>query len=225
MVGTVPLDDGVVCLRPWTDADAHWYAAAVTRDTSIQRFTSEPADLTPERVRAALADLAERGDEAGFVVCDVATGERLGNIAASRTGEISYWLAATARGRGAATRALRLISAWAQDRWPGTDLLIWTHPGNTASQRVAERAGYRRNPALDRPRRVRGVEWDMLAYRLAAEPVTVEVPGVGRVHAGADDRGSTDGRTPSTSDDPEADRVSDPPERRVGRGGPPPGEG
>lgn len=49
-----------------------------------------------------------------------------------------------------------------------TEMRLWTHAGNTASRRVAERAGYSRHPQLDRPRRVKGERWDTVAYRLPA---------------------------------------------------------
>jgi RimJ/RimL family protein N-acetyltransferase len=108
-----PLLDQLVMLPDWRGDDADWYAAAV-RDPEIQRFTSEREDLTAEQVRMAIADLHGRWDQVGFAICDAMTGERLGNIALSRTGlfgEVSYWVAAQARGRGVATAALRLMSA------------------------------------------------------------------------------------------------------------------
>jgi RimJ/RimL family protein N-acetyltransferase len=45
-----------------------------------------------------------------------------------------------ARGRGIATRALVLICEWAEQR----PIHLTTHPENLASQRVAEKAGFRR---------------------------------------------------------------------------------
>jgi hypothetical protein len=43
------LDDGFVSLRPCADGDAEWYAQS-TRDTEIQRFTTNPSTLSPEQV-------------------------------------------------------------------------------------------------------------------------------------------------------------------------------
>jgi RimJ/RimL family protein N-acetyltransferase len=54
MIELPPLLDERVVLRAWKEDDADWYAAAV-RDPEIQRFTSEPEDLTAEQVRAGLA--------------------------------------------------------------------------------------------------------------------------------------------------------------------------
>ena len=85
-----------VTLRRWSESDADWYAAS-TRDPLIQRFTTESADLTADEVRAAIrALLASDNPYAGLAITDSATGERLGNIAVTREGEVSYWLAESA---------------------------------------------------------------------------------------------------------------------------------
>ena len=59
-----------------------------------------------------------------------------------------YWPAAPARGRGSATRALRLLSRWAFDTLGLARLELTCGPDNTASQRVAERAGFVREGML-----------------------------------------------------------------------------
>jgi RimJ/RimL family protein N-acetyltransferase len=167
------MTDGVVALRAWDEADAGWYAEA-SRDAEIQRFTTESPTLTADEVRAAIRALPGQVDAVGFVACDAATGERLGNVALRHEGsigEVSYWVAAPARGRGVATRALRLVSAWALAELALSEIRLWTHAGNAASRRVAERAGYRRAPDQDRRRTVKGAVWDTVGYRL--------LPGVG----------------------------------------------
>lgn len=165
------LSDGVVRLRAWTATDAAWYAQVATSDELIQRFTSEPSQLSAEQVQAAIAGLADKGDLVGLVICDEAGGERLGNIGLSHAdgiGQVSYWLAAQARGRGVATRALRLLSTWAWQNLPVDELRLWTHADNVASQRVAQRAGYVRQPEYDQTRMVRSEVWQTLGYRLPA---------------------------------------------------------
>lgn len=165
------MTDGVIRLRAWQPADAEWYADAVTGDETIQRYTSEPATLTADDVRQALTDLAERWNAPAFLICDATTGERLGNIALVHDdgiGHVSYWLAATARGRGAATRALRLVSRWAFARRGLQELRLWTHVDNVASRQVAERAGYHRDPARDGQKQIKGATWQTVAYILPA---------------------------------------------------------
>lgn len=172
-MGEPALADDVIQLRPWRLTDAEWYVDAAM-DATIQQFTSEPPTLTAEDVRGAIAGLAERaGSTAGFVICDAVTGERLGNIGLvheAGVAEVSYWLAAGARGRGVATRALRLISRWAFDRIGLAELRLWTHVDNLASRKVAERAGYHRSPGHDRERQVKGANWQTVGYTLSSTP-------------------------------------------------------
>lgn len=61
--------------------------------------------------------------------------------------EIGYDLAASARGNGYATEALRALSAWAAARDDVTTVCAKTDPANTASQAVLTRAGFTRVPA------------------------------------------------------------------------------
>ena len=59
--------------------------------------------------------------------------------------EIGYDLAASQRGRGYATEAVAVISAFALDQ-PEVDVVVaHTEPGNTASQAVVVRAGFVRD--------------------------------------------------------------------------------
>jgi RimJ/RimL family protein N-acetyltransferase len=57
-------------------------------------------------------------------------------------------MAATARGRGVCTRALRLLSRHALDHLGLQRLQLVADPDNVASQRVAEKAGFRREGVL-----------------------------------------------------------------------------
>src|SRR6516164_6494153 len=158
------LDDGVVRLREWADDDSAWYADSV-RDPLIQRFTTESAMLDAGQVLAAIGRLRTAGDAEGFVICDAVTGERLGNIALrhdGRAGDVSYWVAAQARGRGVAARALALFSSWCFQVVGLEELWLRTHRENIASQRAALRAGYRRDPGRDGSVEVKGAVWPML---------------------------------------------------------------
>ena len=67
---------------------------------------------------------------------------------ANRRGIIGYWMGAPARGRGVCTRALRLLSGWAFEELELGRLELVTDPDNLASQRVAEKAGFRREGVL-----------------------------------------------------------------------------
>jgi len=63
-------------------------------------------------------------------------------------GDVGYWLLAQARGRGYATRALRLLALWAISDVGVARAQLWVATDNIRSQRVAERAGFRREGVL-----------------------------------------------------------------------------
>ena len=162
----------MVRLREWADDDSDWYAASV-RDPLIQRFTTESPALDAGQVLAAIVRLRTAGDAEGFVICDAVTGRRLGNIALrhnGRAGEVSYWVAAEARGRRVATRGLALFSSWCFHALGLEELWLLTHWANVASQRAARRAGYQRDPGRDTSREVKGAVWPMLGYALRRPP-------------------------------------------------------
>jgi len=162
------LDDGVVRLREWADDDAAWYAESV-RDPLIQLFTTESPALDAGQVLAAIIELRASDTDAGFIVCDAVTGARLGNIAVrhdGQSGEVSYWIAAEARGRGVATRALAMFSTWSFQAVGLHELWLQVHRDNIASQQVALHAGYRREPGRDTSQKSKGTDWPMLGFAL-----------------------------------------------------------
>lgn len=170
MVPDERLADECVRLREWRAADAEWYAVE-SRDEEIQRFTTEPPTLSEDDVARAIARLAELPDSVGFVVTDARTGRRQGNIALylkDGVGHVSYWIAAEARGQGAATRAVRILSRWAFAVFAIVELCLETRVDNLASRRVAEKAGFVRDERRDRVREVKGERWQMVAYSLTA---------------------------------------------------------
>jgi RimJ/RimL family protein N-acetyltransferase len=161
------LDDGVVRLRPWRVEEADWYVAQAA-DPEIQRFTTEPPDLDPAAVRAAIEDMLASRAYAGLVITDAVTGQLLGNAGLAPgpeagVGEVSYWVAAGARGRAVATRAVRLMVALA---WECGMHRVQLHAraDNAGSQRVAERAGFRRERTEPAARVVKGESWDIVWY-------------------------------------------------------------
>jgi RimJ/RimL family protein N-acetyltransferase len=143
----VQLDDGVVALRAWAPGDADAVFAAC-QDPEIARFVPIPQPYTEAIARSFVARRRadwDGDDERSFAITDAVTGDVLGAIArhrrAEHRAEFGYWLAPSARGRGAATRALRLIAAWSLAEG-FVRLELFTHPDNTASAAVAQRAGF-----------------------------------------------------------------------------------
>jgi ribosomal-protein-alanine N-acetyltransferase len=165
----VPLTDGTVTLLPWRSEHAQWYVEQSV-DADIQRFTNEPPDLDAAAVRGAIEEMHRTRAHAGMVITDAVTGKLLGNAGLAPgddgdTGKIAYWVAAGARGRGAASRAVRLLTDWAWECGLRR-VELWAHVDNVASQRVAERAGLRRERVEPAGRVVKGETWDIVWYGL-----------------------------------------------------------
>ena len=71
--------------------------------------------------------------------------EETGRIGERETAEVGYWTAVAARGRGIAPAAVRAVTDWVFDAFAGASLrqIMLVHDvGNSASCRVAEKAGY-----------------------------------------------------------------------------------
>ena len=142
-----------VRLRPLRPEDAPAiYAACV--DTETQRFTMslpEPYRLEDaEEFVALVGDWAREGIEQAFAIVEPPADDWCGTIGI-RFGErpsVGYMVAPGARGRGLATRALRVAARWAVAEAGVERLELTTHPENVASQRVAEKAGFVREGLL-----------------------------------------------------------------------------
>ena len=175
-----PLTDGTVILRPPRDADAPAIAAAC-RDPEIARWIPVPIPYRLEDARAFVAFAAKAwssGRERTFVIEDAASRALVGSIAIHRGPDepgkaaVGYWLAPEARGRGAATRAVRLVVHWAFTVEPSlVRMELLTLVGNEASGRVALRAGFAREGVLRRYLPFRGELVDAVMFaRLRDDP-------------------------------------------------------
>jgi RimJ/RimL family protein N-acetyltransferase len=133
-----------ILLRPPLAEDVDAIVAACS-DDEIVRFI--PMMPTPyERSDAEWwVDQCERawqdGDACPFAIVDPARRASWARSSFARQTVRSGTGSPTMpRGRGMATRALRLVCEWRSQR----PLNLVTHPSNLASQRVAEKAGFRR---------------------------------------------------------------------------------
>jgi RimJ/RimL family protein N-acetyltransferase len=142
-----PLTDGVITLRAKgrQDLDA---LVAICQDPAISRWTRVPSPYTREDAEfwIAAAELDMQADRAINWLAVDAQDEVVASIAVqgirAGAGEIGYWVAAPARGRGVATRAVRLAARWALEELGLDRLEIRTHEDNLASQGVARAAGF-----------------------------------------------------------------------------------
>lgn len=146
---------GLVLRRPDAD-DVPWITAACS-DRELSRYIPGiPYPYSQSDARAFIEHVGQgwaEGTSAAFVIADAATGDGWGTIglhlypADAELAEVGYWLRREARGRGAATTAVRLVSGWAFGLGVRRLNLI-TAPENAPSQRVAEGAGFTREGLL-----------------------------------------------------------------------------
>jgi RimJ/RimL family protein N-acetyltransferase len=123
---------------------------ALAQDPDVQRNTYVPSPPPADFGRAWVKryELGRKeGTREGFAIVDAEDGSFLGIAVAVRIdeeaneAELGYILAPEARGRGAATEALRQLTAWGFAR--GLQRLeLRGDAENEASRRVAERCGY-----------------------------------------------------------------------------------
>ncbi|SCE71359.1 GNAT family N-acetyltransferase [Micromonospora mirobrigensis] len=145
------LTDGVVTLRRLAPADADGvHRLSTLPEVVASSVPPVPPDRAAIERRCRLAEshwLA--GESADLAILDAVSGEVVGvcklryDEPPTGQGMLGYSMLPEARGRGLATRAVRLVAEWAF----GVGLArLWagTRPENVASQRVLERVGFRR---------------------------------------------------------------------------------
>jgi [ribosomal protein S5]-alanine N-acetyltransferase len=146
------LHDDVIALRPPVVSDVDAITAAV-QDPDIPAFTMVPTPYTAADAVSWVEGTATSwrdGTAAPFVIVDRTTGKLLGAIGVhnpdEKTGraEVGYWVLASARGRGVASRALGLVAGWALDTVGLARLEALVFVENERSHRVAARAGFAR---------------------------------------------------------------------------------
>ena len=157
----VTLSDDIVILRPWSRDDA-WFIAGASADPAIQRYSvphdrrGDPtpplsittAEATIDEFAANWRAFAATGTPSGvaFAITDARSGEVAGMCGVDDwsnedVAQIGYWLAANARGRGYATRAVILLTRWLF-ALGAARVFLTIVAGNEASVAVARRAGF-----------------------------------------------------------------------------------
>jgi RimJ/RimL family protein N-acetyltransferase len=175
----IPLPDSPLCaaglqLRPLTAGDFAAVRDAREHPASVSFVNPLPAADGDALVE--LTDDARRADKRlHLAITDLPETEYLGEIALilrtaeageSGTGEIAYVVAPHARGRGVATTALRLLSAWGLTALRLERLQLSIPPDDAASHRVADKAGFRYEGILRSTKVIRGERIDSAMYSL-----------------------------------------------------------
>jgi RimJ/RimL family protein N-acetyltransferase len=128
--------------------------AAACRDPEIPRWIPfVPSPYMDEDAENYVRECITAGEERRpFAIVEPDSDRLLGaidmRVSPIRNGHIGYWVVAEARGRGVCTSALRALSRWALDELELGRLELVTDPDNVASQRVAEKVGFRREGVL-----------------------------------------------------------------------------
>lgn len=173
--GTI-IGDGDVRIRPYAveDADAVWRAVRESLAELRPWMPWAHPGYTVSESRAWLetqvaAFQARTAFEFAIVSRD---GRYLGGCGLNqvdsqhRRANLGYWVRSTATRRGIATAAVGLLSAWAFDATDLNRLEILAATDNVISQKVAERAGARREGTLRSRILVEGRSQDAVVFSL-----------------------------------------------------------
>jgi ribosomal-protein-alanine N-acetyltransferase len=145
------LQDGTVHIREWRMTDLDCVREAGT-DPRIPEGTTVPAVWSPDEGRAFIERQWSRqtsGEGVSLAIADAADDaddRAIGLIILSKRPQpdsfgVGYWMVPSARRRGAATGAVRLLTDWALTMGVRR-VEAWVEPDNLASQRVLLAAGF-----------------------------------------------------------------------------------
>ncbi|MFE1320040.1 GNAT family N-acetyltransferase [Kitasatospora phosalacinea] len=162
-------------LRPFNSEDADATRIACS-DELTQQWLPLPAPYTIEHATSWCTEVSHRlrtsGDGIHFAVTDAGSGQLLGTVGLKKTdwpaqvSEVGYWSAPWARGRGMTAEATRALGEWLLGEQGFQRLQLLAATGNTASQRVAEKAGFQREGILRNAGYVHGGRVDLFVFSL-----------------------------------------------------------
>ncbi len=165
-----PLRDGEVTLLH-VDGSVPALLVAASNDPEITRWTQVPHGMTLLDAGLATVGWVGSGSAVRMQVC-LPELSPAGMVTLwvndLEEAEVGYWLLAAARGRGVASRAVRLLCAWAFTSCDLDRILLTTLPGNAASDRVAASCGFQRSGTLTRD--IKGEPRSLLRWELRREP-------------------------------------------------------
>jgi len=172
--------EGPLVLRPFRDADASALYEAV-RESIAEVSPWLPwchQNYAIEETREFLAsrELASQGGEwYSFGIFETDGGRFLGGVGINfinrvhQMANLGYWVRTSAAGRGVATAAARLAARFAFEQLGLQRIEIVAAVDNIPSQRVAEKAGARREGVLRKRLLIRGESLDAVLFSLLAE--------------------------------------------------------
>lgn len=175
-----PLADELVRLRAWADSDLECVVEGAAPQAAQGRaWIARQQTRAADGLGVSLA-IVQAGETAavGYVGLlhrpQIESGPRAGAdgdlVFSRQPGQvgIGYWVLERARGRGLATRAVRLLSRWALEVADVVRVEALVDPRNEPSWRVAEAAGFRHEGLLRGYLELDGLPADALVYSLVA---------------------------------------------------------
>lgn len=174
------LHTGRLTLRPFEPADAPAVAAACA-DPGTQAWLPLPSPYTLGHAEqwVSVGAFADRyaGTGVHYAVAENLGGVLVGDIGLKRldraaaAAEVGYWTAPAARGRGYMTEAVGALCRWAYAELGLRRVELRAAPANTASRRVAAKAGFRMEGVLRAAGYLHTGPVDLVCYsRLVDDP-------------------------------------------------------
>ncbi|MFF6904953.1 GNAT family N-acetyltransferase [Streptomyces sp. NPDC012389] len=161
-------------LRPWEMSDLPLVREAA-QDPYIPLITTIPSRYSDRAAEAFVRRQWERAATgAGYPFAIVRSRDRrpVGSIGLwlrelpEGRASIGYWMVAAGRGQGVTRAALRTVTEWALHDLGVPRLQLFIEPWNTASARIAEDVGFRREGLLRGWQQVGDERRDMAVYGL-----------------------------------------------------------
>lgn len=164
----VVVDTKRLRLRPFTEQDVDDVLCAVA-DAEIRRWLAWADGYDRDRAVEFCTDQAHSDPETKLIWAIDADNRLVGSVGLRRADwaggkvEVGYWIAPWARRQGYAVEAVRGVAAYAYSvGFHRVELLAAV--GNTASRRVAERAGFTQEGVLREASRLGEGYTDMVLY-------------------------------------------------------------
>src|SRR4051794_32734889 len=136
------------------DVPAFQQVLAIAEVTRFSNWPDAPAKSQVERALRWMANVHGSGKGCAWIIEDRKSGRFLGAIRFNsfekkwRCGEIGYELHPDFWGKGLMTEAVRAVVACGHQTFRLNRIDAWTLPGNAASDRVLEKAGFRHEGTL-----------------------------------------------------------------------------
>lgn len=171
----VPFEAGY--LTAWREEDVPMLVVAAN-DPQTHRWLPLPSPYTEEHGRHWTMTRSEQLRVSGdglHLAARASDASLIGSISLKRTDwaarvtEIGYWTVPHMRGRGLTTSAVRALALWALTEGGMRRVELRVAPGNVASRRVAEKAGFIEEGTLRDAGIVHGGRVDLVIFSIVVD--------------------------------------------------------